>query len=365
MNSIPKMGSHLILDFHGTKVDLNNYEELNKNFTRIILGSGATIETSNYKQFDPQGLSILYLLSESHFSIHTWPEHGACAIDFYHCGETARSRMIKAEELLCEYLGWENCTGSMIIDRGTYHYSLIKQDEHTSVLYKKNKLVERQKSNVGETRLYNNENLGNVLSVNGRTLSGFTSLKNLNCFFDDENALNTTNTTRSPLKEKERDAQEEDANVFLNCKSLNVSNIKQTLLVIGCGDLTLPQEILTQGFYEEVVVYDTSSDCKERIKLLSENSTDLKRLFNEQKLIFTNDEFSLEPAKYSGIIVIDKSITIRKANYYLTQDGYYAEIIESQDDFKEVCLKENLKKCSFHTISNNINRFLIGKGRYS
>ena len=45
---------------------------------------------------------MLYLLSESHFSIHTWPENGACAIDFYHCGETASVRLKKAEELLCD-----------------------------------------------------------------------------------------------------------------------------------------------------------------------------------------------------------------------------------------------------------------------
>lgn len=133
---IPNMGCHLILDFHGTSVDMNNFEELNKNFTRIILDSGATIENMMKKQFEPQGLSILYLLSESHFSIHTWPEFGACAIDFYHCGETARQRMIKAEELLCEYLGWENCTGSMIIDRGSYNYALITQNETSSILFK-------------------------------------------------------------------------------------------------------------------------------------------------------------------------------------------------------------------------------------
>ena len=145
---IPQMGCHLILDFHNTKVDLNNFELLNNKFTQIIVESGATIETSNYKLFEPQGLSILYLLSESHFSIHTWPEHGACAIDFYHCGETAKLRMIKAEELLCDFLGWENCTGSMIVDRGTYNYALIKKDDNNSLLVKNYKLTNRKTSEI-------------------------------------------------------------------------------------------------------------------------------------------------------------------------------------------------------------------------
>lgn len=364
MNSIPEMGSHLILDFHGTKVDLNNYEELNKNFRRIIIDSGATIETSNYKQFEPQGLSILYLLSESHFSIHTWPEHGACAIDFYHCGETARFRMIKAEELLCEYLGWENCTGSIILDRGTYNYSLIKQDEHVSILYKKHKLVERQKSSVGsETRLYNNEQFGKMIAVNGRTMKGFTSIKNLGDLFEEDFVLNLTRDN-SPFKEK--NAQEENANNSSSFKSLNNSIVKQQpLLMLGCGDLSLPQEILKNGITDEIMIYDTSIGYKERVNLLKENSADLKALIEEQKITITNDELILEPGKYGGIIILDKDISLKNKRYYLTQDAYYAEIIESQDDFKTICQLEKLKKCSFHTISNNINRFLIGKGRYS
>ena len=42
--------------------------------TRIIVDCGATIESKQHKKFEPQGLTMLFLLSESHFSIHTWPE---------------------------------------------------------------------------------------------------------------------------------------------------------------------------------------------------------------------------------------------------------------------------------------------------
>jgi len=147
-NDIPNMGCHLILDFHGTDVDLNNFEELNKNFTRIIKESGAHIEDVMHKNFEPQGLSILYLLSESHFSIHTWPEFGACAIDFYHCGETAKERMIKAREMLWEYFGKDKCTGNIIVDRGSYKYTLTPQNENTSVLIKEAKIEERKNVNI-------------------------------------------------------------------------------------------------------------------------------------------------------------------------------------------------------------------------
>ena len=40
------------------------------------------------KQFEPQGATVLVMLSESHLSIHTYPERGFAAIDCYTCGET-------------------------------------------------------------------------------------------------------------------------------------------------------------------------------------------------------------------------------------------------------------------------------------
>lgn len=37
--------------------------------------------------FSPYGLSSVFVLSESHFSVHTWPEHDYVAIDLFSCKE--------------------------------------------------------------------------------------------------------------------------------------------------------------------------------------------------------------------------------------------------------------------------------------
>ena len=37
-------------------------------------------------QFEPPGISIVYMLSESHISVHTFPEKGTAAFDIYTCG---------------------------------------------------------------------------------------------------------------------------------------------------------------------------------------------------------------------------------------------------------------------------------------
>ena len=40
-----------------------------------------------FHEFEPQGVTGVIVLSESHLSIHTWPETGYAAVDFYTCGD--------------------------------------------------------------------------------------------------------------------------------------------------------------------------------------------------------------------------------------------------------------------------------------
>jgi S-adenosylmethionine decarboxylase len=40
-------------------------------------------------RYAPHGVTCLLVLAESHFSLHTWPEAGYAAADFYTCGSLA------------------------------------------------------------------------------------------------------------------------------------------------------------------------------------------------------------------------------------------------------------------------------------
>jgi S-adenosylmethionine decarboxylase proenzyme len=42
-------------------------------------------------QFQPQGYTYAFVLSESHFTIHTYPEHQSCYIDVFCCSPSFRS----------------------------------------------------------------------------------------------------------------------------------------------------------------------------------------------------------------------------------------------------------------------------------
>lgn len=50
------------------------------------LKANATILTTAFHRFQPHGVSGVVVIAESHLSIHTWPETGYAAMDFYTCG---------------------------------------------------------------------------------------------------------------------------------------------------------------------------------------------------------------------------------------------------------------------------------------
>lgn len=51
-----------------------------------IENTGATIHGTLVKKFDSGGVTILILLSESHVSVHTYPEHNSFFYDIFTCG---------------------------------------------------------------------------------------------------------------------------------------------------------------------------------------------------------------------------------------------------------------------------------------
>jgi len=49
--------------------------------------ANATIVETAFHRFQPHGVSGVVVIQESHLSIHTWPETGYAAMDFYTCGD--------------------------------------------------------------------------------------------------------------------------------------------------------------------------------------------------------------------------------------------------------------------------------------
>ena len=87
-------GRHVAVDTWGVNFDLiNNAEWLKAQMIEAAEACGATVLSVQAKQFEPQGATVLVLLSESHLSIHTYPERGFAALDCYTCGDTVDSQV--------------------------------------------------------------------------------------------------------------------------------------------------------------------------------------------------------------------------------------------------------------------------------
>lgn len=57
-------------------------------FLRAAGDSGAHVISSNFHSFEPQGVSGVVIISESHFTVHAWPEHDYAAVDIFTCGDS-------------------------------------------------------------------------------------------------------------------------------------------------------------------------------------------------------------------------------------------------------------------------------------
>ena len=84
-------GHHLLLAYEGCEVDLNDLALLEAACQEGILASGAQVRGKASTRYEPQGVSIVFLLSESHASIHTYPEFGSAFLDIFTCGTSCRT----------------------------------------------------------------------------------------------------------------------------------------------------------------------------------------------------------------------------------------------------------------------------------
>ncbi|MEM9770886.1 MAG: adenosylmethionine decarboxylase [Cyanobacteria bacterium P01_D01_bin.73] len=80
--------SHWLVDCYGCQGDrLTNADTLEQLLITAAAEGNLSVLRSQSHQFHPHGATVLLLLSESHLSIHTWPEKGYAALDLFTCGD--------------------------------------------------------------------------------------------------------------------------------------------------------------------------------------------------------------------------------------------------------------------------------------
>ena len=81
---------------------MTDIDGLLKAMDKAVGSSGATVLERSHYVFQPDGLTVVYLLSESHASLHTYPEFGACFVDLFTCGNNCSAQ--KFDDALRAYL---------------------------------------------------------------------------------------------------------------------------------------------------------------------------------------------------------------------------------------------------------------------
>jgi S-adenosylmethionine decarboxylase len=84
---VQNLGNHLIVEMYDCDSEIiNDPRSVEGALVKAVEISGARTVQSVIHEFNPHGVSGVVVIEESHFSVHTWPEYGYCALDIFTCG---------------------------------------------------------------------------------------------------------------------------------------------------------------------------------------------------------------------------------------------------------------------------------------
>ena len=111
-------GRHLLVEYTGCDASvLDDLKRIEALMNQAAKAARTNIVASVFQPFEPHGVTGVVVVEESHLSIHTWPEHGYAAVDFFTCGESVPEL---AHKVLSEGLGAERAE-IVTVDRGLSH----------------------------------------------------------------------------------------------------------------------------------------------------------------------------------------------------------------------------------------------------
>jgi len=155
---IPDMGSHIMIDFLGVQdFDLHNPAQMIVLLEEALKQTDCTLCAKTQAVHEKgKGYSLLFLLSESHLSVHTWPAKNAFTIDFYNCGKHSWHNLRTVEKYLCDHFGWEKATSSILLPRGRGMRTLNLSD-HDSLLVAELRNIKKEKVKDSVIRQHHSE----------------------------------------------------------------------------------------------------------------------------------------------------------------------------------------------------------------
>lgn len=112
--SAPALGRHTLLEFSGCDPDrLRKVRGVRSAMMEAARRADGTIVRAVFHSFSPWGVSGVVVISESHLTIHTWPEHQFAAVDVFSCGPRLCHEAVR--RFLKEALRARRVTGRVVL----------------------------------------------------------------------------------------------------------------------------------------------------------------------------------------------------------------------------------------------------------
>ena len=96
-------GFHFIVEASGCGPVISQVDRLQEILVEAAKRANTQVWSVSFHRFPPDGVSGVVVISESHLSIHTWPEVGYMALDIYTCGEESKPQV--AVDYVLEQIG--------------------------------------------------------------------------------------------------------------------------------------------------------------------------------------------------------------------------------------------------------------------
>ena len=89
---------HTLLEYYGCDpARLKSAPALRASLCEAVRQAGGTIVKALFHSFSPYGVSGVVVITESHVTIHTWPEHAYAAVDIFSCSAKLAHAVIRRQ----------------------------------------------------------------------------------------------------------------------------------------------------------------------------------------------------------------------------------------------------------------------------
>ena len=87
---------HTLLEYYDCNpARLKRAREVKALLCRAVREGGGKIVKAVFHNFSPYGVSGVAVITESHVTIHTWPEHAYAAVDIFSCSANLNHALIR------------------------------------------------------------------------------------------------------------------------------------------------------------------------------------------------------------------------------------------------------------------------------